>query len=168
MELTYENVTAWFDKYFEIVNKNMGPLEKVPNIGKLFTDDFTYNYYTLPAGGDFTTSKASREELIMGMVHPSLEEKITPKYYAINLKERVVVVRFEDQTIVDGELISTFQASAHYTVVPAADTGLKICLLEYWTSNQTPEAVRLTREAWLSSSKKAFEGLVFEWLKSRY
>jgi hypothetical protein len=104
----------------------------------------------------------------MGMVHPSLQEKITPKYYAINLKERVVVVRFEDQTIVDGELISTFQASAHYTVVPAADTGLKICLLEYWTSNQTPEAVRLTREAWISSSKKAFEGLVFEWLKSRY
>jgi hypothetical protein len=168
MELTYENVTAWFDNYFETVNKNMGSLKTVPNIGKLFTDDFTYNYYTLPSGGDFTGSKMSREELIMGMVHPSLEEKITPKYYAINLKERIVVVRFEDQTIVDGELISTFQASAHYTVVPAADTGLKICLLEYWTSNQTPEAVRLTTEAWLSSAKKAFEGLVFEWLKSRY
>ena len=30
MELTYENVSAWFDNYFKEVVVNMGPLEIVP------------------------------------------------------------------------------------------------------------------------------------------
>ncbi len=30
MELTYENVSAWFEGYFKKVVANMGPLENVP------------------------------------------------------------------------------------------------------------------------------------------
>jgi hypothetical protein len=170
MELTYENVSAWFDQYFKEVVANIGPLETVPKNGKFFTDDFTYAYHTVPATAEFTRGLASREQLLSQMVHPGLREIIKPKYYAINLKEMICVVRFEDNMVADsGELVAQpFQASAHYTFVPAADTGIKIKLLEYWTSNQTPENIAKTQAAWFKYSKDAFKGIVFDWLRARY
>ena len=54
MELTYDDVSEWFDRYYEIVNANMGPLETVPKVGKLFTDDFRFVYYSVPQNADFT------------------------------------------------------------------------------------------------------------------
>ena len=171
MDITYEYISEWMDNYFKTVRENMGPLETVPKIGKLFTEDFEFVYYTPPSTAEFTWGRASREELLMMMVHPGLAEVITPKYYAINLKEMVCVVRFDDRTVdtsTGNDLVPSFQASAHYHLVTADDTGLKIGLLEYWTENQTPENIEITQEAWFKHSKPAFEGIIFDWLKSRY
>jgi hypothetical protein len=171
MELNYENVSAWFDRYFEIVNRDAGRLETVTNIGKLYTEDAQFVFYTPPAGADFVSAKANREGLMMMLVHPGVQEKITPRYYAINLEKLICVVHFEDRTIdvASGkDIVPAFEASAHYHLVPADDTGLKIKFLEFWTSNQLPENVAITQAAWFQGSRPAFEGIVHNWLKSRY
>ena len=51
MECTYENVTKWFDAYFEDVRKYQGNLETVPNLRKYFTQDFELMMYTVPSSG---------------------------------------------------------------------------------------------------------------------
>ena len=171
MEITTETVTAWMDEYFKAVYENMGPLETVPNLGKLFTDDFMFIYYTPPANVEFTFGDATREQLFMQMVHPGLREVIEPYYYAINLEKLICVARFNDRTVDAGtmeDIVPAFQASAHYHLVPAEDTGLKIKRLEYFTSNQKEEDVLKVQEAWQKHQKPAFEGIVAEWLKARY
>jgi hypothetical protein len=168
MELTHENVSAWFDKYYEIIAK-VGTLETVPTIGKYFTDDFEYVYYTLPPDADFTSSRASREELLMMFMHPGLFEVIKPEYYVIDLKQMIVAVHFYDQlTSASAGVLGSFHAAAFYHLVPAEDTGLKIRKLYYWTETQTPESVTIQKEAWLKALQEASTSVIFDWLKSRY
>jgi hypothetical protein len=171
MNITQEKVSAWMDMYFAAVRECIGPLEKVPELGKLFTEDFEFVYYTPPPTAGFTGRKASREGLLMQMVHPGLREIIEPSYYAINLERLIVCVRFNDRTVDEAsgrDIVPPFQASAHYTLVPAEDTGFKIKLLEYWTENQTPENIAVTQAAWFKNSRPAFENIIFDWLKARY
>ena len=78
MDITQEKVSAWMDMYFAAVRECIGPLEKVPELGQLFTEDFEFVYYTPPATADFTGGRASREGLLMQMVHPGLREIIEP------------------------------------------------------------------------------------------
>ena len=49
MELTDENVEKLFNAYFEQVNKNQGPIERVVNLRKYFTPDFMFHMYTPPS-----------------------------------------------------------------------------------------------------------------------
>jgi hypothetical protein len=171
VEITQEKVSAWMDMYFAAVRECIGPLEKVPQLGKLFTDDFEFVYYTPPATAEFTGSRTSREGLLKEMIHPGLSEIIEPCYYAFNMEKLIVCVRFNDRTV-DAEtgkdIVPPFQASAHYTLVTAEDTDFKIQQIEYWTENQLPENIAITQAAWFKNSKPAFESIIHEWLKARY
>jgi hypothetical protein len=171
VDTTQGKVSAWMDMYFAAVRECIGPLEKVPQLGKLFTDDFEFVYHTPPATAEFTGGRTSREGLLKEMIHPGLKEIIEPDYYTFNMEKLIVCVRFNDRTVDEesGEdIVPPFQASAHYTLVPAEDTGFKIKLLEYWTENQLPENIAITQAAWFKNSKPAFENIIFEWLKARY
>jgi hypothetical protein len=171
VDITHESISAWMDGYFQTFNQNAGPLETVPNIGKLFTEDFEYVCYTPPPTADFTGRSASREGLLMQMVHPGLREVIEPLYYAINVEKLIVCVRFNDRSV-DTETMEdiapSFQASAHYQLVPAEDTGLKVRQIEFWTENQDPENIAIVQAAWFKNSKPAFERIISDWLKARY
>jgi hypothetical protein len=168
MKITYENVSAWFDKYYKIVSKT-ADIESVPKFGKFFTDDFEYIYYTLPKGADFTSEKSNREGLLIMFMHPGIYEVIEPEYYVIDLKKMIVSVKFYDQLISEnGDVMGHFHASAIYHVIPAEDTGLKIRKIEYWTENQSPESVELQAKAWLKASREAFNSVISDWLKSNY
>ena len=48
MELTYENVSRWFDVYFEDVHKNQGEPDTVANLAKYFSPDLELTMYTGP------------------------------------------------------------------------------------------------------------------------
>ena len=168
MELTYENVSAWFDSYYEVVCK-VGTLETVPTLGKFFTDDFEFIYYSLPADADFTSPKASREGLLMMFMHPGMFEVIKPEYYVIDLKKMINAVKFYDQIKTEsGDVLGAFHASCHYHFMPAEDTGLKIKKIEYWTETQDPESVKIQKEAWLKALRGASAKVISDWLKSRY
>ncbi len=168
MELTYDNVLAWFDKYYEIVSK-VGTLETVPTIGKFFTDDFEFIYYSLPPDADFTSQKASREGLLMMFMHPGIFEVIRPEYYVIDLKQMINAVKFYDEIVSESDgVLGSFHASCHYHFVPAEDTGLKIRKIEYWTETQDPESVKIQKEAWLKALQGASASVISDWLKSRY
>jgi hypothetical protein len=126
--ITQEKVSAWMDKYFAAVRECIGPLEKVPELGKLFTGDFDFVYYTPPSTAEFAGKRAFREGLLVQMVHPGLREIIEPDYYAINLERLMVYVRFNDRTVDEAsgkDIVPPFQASAHYTLVPAEDTRIQ-------------------------------------------
>lgn len=133
MELTYENVSRWFDVYFEDVHKSQGNLETVPNLAKYFSPDLELTMYTGPASPP--AKCMSRDALLVSFVHPGLFEEIIPKYYAIDLKQMIVVVQFEirfsDKP--SGKIWPPIQASAHYHLETDESSDIRIRSIHYWT-----------------------------------
>lgn len=133
MERTYESISKWFDTYFEDVRKNQGDLETVPNLKKYFTQDMELMMYTSPAPPP--RKPMSRDALLISFVHPGLQEDITPRKYAIDLKQLIVAVQFEirfgDKP--SGKKWEPLQASAHYHLVAEKNGDLKIRRIYYWT-----------------------------------
>jgi hypothetical protein len=133
MEQTYEQVSKWFDGYFEDVRSNQGDLETVPNLKKYFTSDFELMMYTAPSPPP--AKPMSRDALLMSFVHPGLQEDIVPGHYAIDLKKMIVAVQFEirfsDRP--SGKLWAPLQASAHYHLAADENKDLKIRRVYYWT-----------------------------------
>ena len=168
MELTRENAVKWFDNYFDSFNQNAGPLETVPNMKKFFTDDFTFWPYNMPAGS--VPMPSSRDQLLMTMVHPGLHEHLTPRDYIVDPQLMVVVVQFQLQFIdeVSGNKWPAKQASAHYHLVPDAETGFKIKMIKYFTESSAPETTSPTmRELWKKYKDKALEDMAFKWINSQ-
>jgi len=133
MELTYENVSKWFDVYFEDVHKNQGELETVPNLAKYFSADLELMMYTGPASPP--AALMSRDALLVSFVHPGLFEEIIPKCYAIDLRQMIVVVQFEIRFMDEpsGKKWAPIQASAHYHLEVDESIDLKIRRIHYWT-----------------------------------
>lgn len=157
MELTYENIVAWFDKYFESCNKNQGPIETVVDLRRFFTDDFQFWMFTPPA---FIKPPLSREELLMTFVHPGLHERLSPNYYVVDVRSLIVVVQFELEfsNELTGATWPPLQASAHYHLVPDEVDGLKIKMIKYWTQSNAGDVQDLF-DLWGSCRDKALVGL---------
>lgn len=157
MELTREQLVAWFDTYFESCNKNQGPIETVVDLKKWFTDDFQFWMHTPPA---FIKPPLSREELLMTFVHPGLHERLSPAYYVVDLKTLVVVVQFELQFANEhtGESWPPLQASAHYHLVQDQSGDLRIKRIEYWVES-SPVDLQDMFDLWSSCREKALVGL---------
>ena len=133
MELTYDNISKWFDVYFDDVRKNQGDLETVPNLRKYFTKDLELTMYTSPASPP--AKKMSRDELLISFIHPGLQEDIEPRYYAIDLKQLIVAVQFEIRFMDKPSETKwpPLQASAHYHLTVDENKDLKIKRIYYWT-----------------------------------
>ena len=69
-----------------------GPWSRWPSYARYFADDFQFWMFTPPP---FFTPPLSRDELLLTFVHPGIHEKLTPKYYAIDVETLVAVVQFE-------------------------------------------------------------------------
>jgi hypothetical protein len=133
MEWTYENISTWFDAYFEDVRKSQGDLETVPNLKKYFTSDMELMMYTSPSPPP--RKPMSRDALLISFVHPGLQEDIEPSCYAIDLKQKIVAVQFEIRFTdkPSGTTWAPLQASAHYHLAVNEDGDLKIRRIYYWT-----------------------------------
>jgi len=133
MELIDENISKWFDGYFEDVRKNQGDIETVPNLKKYFTTDFELMMYTAPSPPP--RKPMTRDALLMSFVHPGLQEDIVPRHYAIDLKRMIVAVQFEirfsDKP--SAKKWDPIQASAHYHLTVDENKELKIRRIYYWT-----------------------------------
>ncbi len=167
MEFTYENAVKWFEDYFSTFNKSAGPLETVPNMQKFFTPDMEFWSYNMPAGS--VPRPSSREQLLMTMVHPGLDEHLEPREYIVDLKRMVVVVQFQMKFTdkPSGRTWPEKQASAHYQLVLDPDTGFKIKKIQYFTEASAPETTTPTyRELWKKYKDKALEELASNWIKA--
>jgi hypothetical protein len=133
MEPTCENISKWFDTYFEDVRKNQGDLETVPNLKKYFAQDFELMMYTAPSPPP--RKPMSRDALLMSFVHPGLHEEIVPRYYVVDAKQGIVVVQFEIRfsDAPSGKKWAAIQASAHYHLIIDENKDLKIRRIHYWT-----------------------------------
>ena len=133
MEWTYESISKWFDDYFEDVCKSQGNLETVPNLRKYFTDDMELMMYTAPSAPP--TKPMTRDALLISFIHPGLQEDIVPRYYAIDMKQMIVVVQFEIRFAdkPSGMKWAPLQASAHYHLESEENGKLRIRRIYYWT-----------------------------------
>lgn len=133
MELTYEDFSRWFDAYFEDIRRNQGDLATVPRLKKFFAPDLELNMYTAPSPS--SRKPMSRDALLISFVHPGLHEGIIPRYYAIDVKQKIVVVQFEIRFVdkPSGKEWAPIQASAHYHMVADERNCLKISRIHYWT-----------------------------------
>jgi hypothetical protein len=133
MELTYENISKWFDAYFKDVRKNQGDLKTVPNLKKYFTSDMELMMYTAPSSppGKLMT----RDALLISFVHPGLYEEIVPCCYVIDVKQMIVAVQFEIRFADKPSETkwAPLQASAHYHLVLDKNRDLQIRRIYYWT-----------------------------------
>lgn len=164
MELTYENVSAWFDEYFESVSRNIGPFETVADLAKYFTDDLEFWMYTPPS---FMTSPLNRAEFLLSLVHPGIHDEMTPRYYVLDLRQNVLVARvtvqFSDE-ISGEELGGEIEASAHYHFVLDEAGDLKINRIFYWTETPSPEDIEALARRWEKSKQQALTGLALDYL----
>ncbi len=133
MECTYDNVSRWFDVYFEDVRKNQGNLDTVPNLRKYFTPDFELMMYTSPSSPP--AKSMSRDALLISFVHPDLHEDIVPRHYAVDLENLIVAIHFEIRfhDRLSGKSWEPIQASAHYHLILEANRDPKIRRIHYWT-----------------------------------
>ncbi len=133
MEPTYENISKWFDVYFDDVRKSQGDLETVPNLKKYFASDLELTMYTAPSPPP--RKAMSRDALLLSFVHPGLQEDILPRYYAIDVKQMIAVVQFEIRfsDAPSGKKWAPVQASAHYHLAIDENKDLKIRKIHYWT-----------------------------------
>jgi len=132
---TYENVSKWFDAYFEDVRKSQGNLDTVPNLKKYFAPNLELIMYTAPAS--LPGKAMSRDSLLMSFVHPGLYEEILPRYYIIDLKQMTVAVQFEIRFSDEpsGKQWAPLQASAHYHLTVDESGDLQISRIHYWTEH---------------------------------
>ena len=93
MEITYDNIAAWFDEYYQAFNKYTGPPESPARMERYFAPELEFWPYNM-AG---TTRPSSREDLLRTMIRPGLHEELTPLEYVIDLTRMVVAVRFRLQ-----------------------------------------------------------------------
>jgi hypothetical protein len=163
MELTYENVSKWFDVYFEDVHKNQGALETVPNLRRYFDTDLELTMYTSPASPP--KRSMSRDALLVSFVHPGLFEEIIPKYYAIDLRQMIVVVQFEIRFSdeVSARKWDPIQASAHYHLLVDENEDLKIRRIHYWTEALPADLF----EFWGKYREEALTKLATEFINSK-
>jgi hypothetical protein len=163
MELTYENVSRWFDVYFEDVHKNQGALETVPNLKKYFTTDLELMMYTSPASPP--AALMSRDALLVSFVHPGLFEEIIPKCYAIDLRQMIVVVQFEIRFSDEPSRKNwaPLQASAHYHLIVDENEDLKIRRIHYWTETLPGDLF----EIWARYREEALTGLAINYINSK-
>ena len=73
----------------------------------------------------------------MTFVHPGIHEKLTPKYYAIDVSSMVAVVQFElcFTHKESGKTWRPLQASAHYHFAEDDGGEMKIGRILYWTES---------------------------------
>lgn len=167
MELTYENVVAWFDNYYKDFNKHAGPLETVPNMMKYFAPDLDWWSYGMPSADRKPTS---RDGLLISMVHPGLHEELTPRQYIIDLKQMVVVVQFQLQFTdeISGTTWPPRDASCHYTIRLDENKDLKITQIKYWTEAGLPptDGQPNIMDLWRQYRDKALTELATSWMKA--
>jgi hypothetical protein len=163
MELTYENVSKWFDVYFEDVHKNQGELETVPNLAKYFSADLELMMYTGPASPP--AALMSRDALLVSFVHPGLFEEIIPKCYAIDLRQMIVVVQFEIRFSDEpsGKKWAPIQASAHYHLEMSESSEIVIRRIHYWTEALPVDLF----EFWGKYREAALTRLATEYINSK-
>ncbi len=163
MEWTYDNISRWFDAYFEDVRKNQGDLKTVPNLKKYFASDMELMMYTSPAPPP--RKPMSRDALLLSFVHPGLQEDILPGFYAIDVKRMIIAVQFEihfgDKP--SGTKWAPLQASAHYHLVIDENRELKIRRIYYWTE-ALPEDLF---EIWAQRRNEALSRHALEYINEK-
>jgi hypothetical protein len=134
VSINRDQIAGWLDAYFKAANDNQGPIESVAELRKYFADDFQFWMFTPPP---FLSPPLSRDELLMTFVHPGIHEKLTPKYYVIDVDAMVAVVQFElCFTHKDsGRSWRPLQASAHYHLRLEKDGEIRIQKILYWTES---------------------------------
>jgi hypothetical protein len=151
MEITYGNIVKWFDAYFDAFNRKSGPLKSSLQMKKYFTPDLEFWAYNQP--GDRPLSLAS---LLMTMVHPGLNEQLTPREYVVDMKQMIVVVQFQvqfsDQP--SGKVWPPKQTSTHYFLTVDEDDELKIKKIVYFMEHRPPSEGGY-RELWARYREQA-------------
>ena len=161
MELTYEQISTWLDKYFEGANENQGTLEKIVHLKKYFTADCQFLMYTKPP---FVKFPSSREDLLLLFIHPGLHEKLTPNYYVIDAKRMIAVVQFELQFFGENMCTPPQQASAHYHLTLENDE-LKIKRIQYWTESSQGVKDEMYK-LWLGSYNEELKNLALNYINA--
>jgi len=164
MEMTYDNITQWFDGYFKAFNKNAGPLKTVPNMQKYFAPDLEFWAYNMANA----ERPSTREQLLMTMVHPGLHEELTPREYIVDLKRLVVVVQFQLQFNDEpsGKIWPAKQASAHYHIALDEKKEIKIKKIVYFTEAGIPGESGPMMDLWRKYRDNALVELANGWIKT--
>lgn len=137
MKITRDQISRWLDGYFEAANRLQGPVDSVAQLSPYFAPDMQFCMYTPPP---FITPPLSREELLMTFVHPGIYERLSPKYYVIDVESMLAVVQFELQFshAESGQTWPPLLASAHYHLREDANGDLVIGKIQYWTQSHGP------------------------------
>ena len=130
MELTYDAILDYMNKYFETFNAYGQNPETIHKMDDYFAPDFEFHPYVA-----FIKPVIGREEWYRVLLsHPSGFEKLTPKDIVIDERRKIVDVLIEAE-ISDtgtGEVLVTKHYFAHYPLVLDENNTIKIKELRFF------------------------------------
>jgi len=131
---SYEQIQSWLDEYFKAVVDYQGRPETVERLRDYFAPDLDFRMYT-SVGSETMSAPLTRDKLLLTFIHPGLIERITPRYYVIDVDKMVAAVQFgivmyDEES---GKEWPVKEASAHYHLRSDASGRLRIAKIQYWT-----------------------------------
>jgi len=141
MELTYDNVTKWFDDYFKAFNDNEGNPETAKNMRQYFMPDLEFYSYNMPD----EKKPTGVDHLISAIEHPGFHEVFRPQYYVYDEKQKILVAQLQLQftETATGTVFPAKMASAHYHIVQDENQGLKIKRALYFVEASSSKEPRI-------------------------
>jgi hypothetical protein len=134
MELTYDNIVSWMNKYFNVYSSFGQNAETADRMNDFFSPDLRFIPYIAAIGGPDGGFKSSEEFIRTAKSHPSWYEKLTPEDMTVDERRKVVVVRFGMEVIdrKTGEVAVRKSAIAHYELVLDENSTIKIKTIRFF------------------------------------
>jgi hypothetical protein len=140
MELTYESMVNFMDRYFADYNKYGGDAKTLPNMFKYYVPEIELHSYTLNAVRPFYL-----DGILQAMTHPGLHEEFTPRNYVVDERRKVVVVQLKNQ-FTEEAIKKSYPAkelSVHYHLTLDKDKNIRITKILFFTEPRSPNEANI-------------------------
>jgi hypothetical protein len=134
MELTYDNIVGWMNKYFTVYSTYGQDPKTAHRMNDYFAPDLRFIPYIAALGGPEGGFTSRDEFLRTAKSHSSWYEKLTPEDITVDERRKVAAVQFGMEVInrKTGEVAVKKSAMAHYELVLDENSTIKIKTIRFF------------------------------------
>jgi|GEM_PF-1384337 len=129
MELTYENMKSFMERYFRDYSSHVNSVESIDQLDELYTANFTSIVYMHAKGMKYPFVRTGREEFKKSLVqgHVSIRENLFPNNIIIDEKKKIAgVLLTSEKTIMKTGEKYVFDGIGFYHLCTHEENKIKI------------------------------------------
>ena len=102
MELNYENMKAFMERYFKDYSSHVNSIESIEKLDELYTSDFVSNVYMHVEGKEYPFVRKGREEFKKSLIvgHVTIKEKLYANNIIIDEKKKIAGVLLTSEKVI--------------------------------------------------------------------